>query len=71
MSHLRSCAGTDQRNCRNGETAAVVNTRTSPSQNIMILVNNLDGADTIDFDEDGVGPKGVVYGEFEAPEEVP
>ncbi len=48
------------------ETAAVQGARTAPQQNIMILVNNLHGADTIDFLEDGAGPTHVPYGGFVA-----
>jgi hypothetical protein len=48
------------------ETAALAKARTSPDQNIMILVNNVAGAKTFDFLEDGVGPKGVPYGGYVA-----
>ena len=48
------------------ETEAIANVRTSPEQNIMILINNAAGADTIDIENDGVGPKDVPYGGFVA-----
>ena len=48
------------------ETEAIANARNSPEQNIMILINNVAGADTIDFENDGVGPKNVPYGGFVA-----
>jgi uncharacterized surface protein with fasciclin (FAS1) repeats len=48
------------------ETAAVEEVRTSPEQNIMISVNNLAGLKTHSFDEDGMGPKDVPYGNFKA-----
>ena len=46
------------------ETAALAKARTSSDQNIMTLINNVVGADTFDFLEDGVGPKNVPYGGF-------
>src|SRR6266498_3069929 len=46
------------------ETAALAKARTSPDQDIMTLINNVAGADTFDFLEDGVGPKNVPYGGF-------
>jgi uncharacterized surface protein with fasciclin (FAS1) repeats len=46
------------------ETAAVAKARTAPEQNIMIVVNNLAGAKTLSFLEDGLGAKDVPYGNF-------
>jgi uncharacterized surface protein with fasciclin (FAS1) repeats len=48
------------------DTAALQKARTSSSQNILFVVNNLLGAKTIDFNEDGHGPQGVGYGVFDA-----
>lgn len=48
------------------ETQAVAGARTSPNQLIMILANNIVGANTLDFLEDGNGPKDVPYGGFVA-----
>ena len=48
------------------ETAVLAKARTAPEQNIMIAVNNIAGADTFDFLEDGIGPKAVPYGGFVA-----
>jgi hypothetical protein len=47
------------------ETEAIANARTSPEQNIMILINNVAGAETIDFENDGIGQE-VPYGGFVA-----
>lgn len=48
------------------ETAVLQEVRTSPSQSILFLVNNLSGTETINFDQDGEGPKEVAYGGFGA-----
>jgi len=48
------------------ETEALHKARTSANQNILFVVNNLVGTKTIDFDEDGHGPHGVVFGGFDA-----
>lgn len=48
------------------ETEALQKARTSTNQNILFVVNNLVGAKTIDFDEDGHGPHGVIFGGFDA-----
>jgi Fasciclin domain/Domain of unknown function (DUF4397) len=48
------------------ETATIAKIRTSPDQNIMILVNNFSGANSLTFQEDGVGPNNVTYGGFVA-----
>src|SRR5258706_5962083 len=48
------------------ETEALHKARTSANQNILFVVNNLVGANTIDFAEDGHGPHGVVFGGFDA-----
>ena len=48
------------------ETEVLQKTRTSTDQNILFVVNNLVGANTIDFAEDGHGPHGVVFGGFDA-----
>jgi uncharacterized surface protein with fasciclin (FAS1) repeats len=44
------------------ETAELEKVRISADQNILFLVNNLAGTQTIDLDQDGRGPRGVVYG---------
>jgi len=48
------------------ETEELQKTRTSADQNILFMVNNLVGANTIDFAEDGLGPQGVMFGGFDA-----
>lgn len=48
------------------ETEVLQKARTSADQNILFVVNNLVGAKTIDFAEDGIGPQGVMFGEFDA-----
>lgn len=46
------------------ETAAVQQVRTDPGQTIVILVNNLAGAETLSITFDGQGPKNAPYGGF-------
>lgn len=46
------------------ETAELEKVRTSADQNILFLVNNLAGTQTIDLDQDGRGPRGVAYSGF-------
>jgi hypothetical protein len=46
------------------ETAAIAKARTAPDQNIMILVNNLTGSNTLNFLEYGIGPSNTPYGGF-------
>lgn len=46
------------------ETAVLEESRTDPSQQTLILLNNLSGTTTIDFDKEGSGPTGVEYGGF-------
>jgi len=48
------------------ETEALHKARTSVDQNVLFVVNNLVGAKTIDFAEDGHGPQGVMFGGFDA-----
>jgi len=48
------------------ETVVLAEVGNPSEQNIMIYVNNVAGADTVDFLEDGVGPSKVPYGGFVA-----
>lgn len=48
------------------ETAVVQEVRTSPEQSVMILVNNLAGAETLSITFNGQGPKDAPYGGFAA-----
>ena len=48
------------------ETTALAKAGDSSVQNMMIYVNNMAGVDTVDFLEDGVGPRNVPYGGFVA-----
>ncbi len=48
------------------ETAALAKAGDPSVQNMMIYVNNMAGVDTVDFLEDGVGPRNVPYGGFVA-----
>ncbi len=48
------------------ETAALAEAGDPSTQNMMIYVNNIAGVDTVDFLEDGVGPRKVPYGGFVA-----
>jgi hypothetical protein len=48
------------------ETAVVQEVSTDPSQTIMILVNNIAGAETLSITFDGQGPRDAPYGGFAA-----
>lgn len=48
------------------ETDAVQEVRTSPEQSVMILVNNIAGAETLSITFDGQGPQNAPYGGFAA-----
>lgn len=46
------------------DTAILRTSRTSPEQHSVIFINNVAGTTTIDFDKEGIGPRGVEYGTF-------
>lgn len=47
------------------ETAVLKEARTDPSQQLLMMINNVAGTTTIDFNAEGSGPHNVEYGGFD------